>query len=312
MNFRPVGKESFIVHEGTRGLFTPLAAAAGGNRIDPNGEANLEEIIAALKQELARVQKENEQLKGQIKAMRASSSRPPDDFASAVSHSLDTLQSRMTQMANPVTDFVVREFSVEAKVHIDVTPLGTFEYKFIDPGEDVDPQKISRIGMTIVPVPKQTAAGSWTRPDFTPFLGVEEIQGIGENYRKLLNKHQIFTVGDLLTAGSRVRSSVELASMLKVDRERLGHWLSHAQLLTVRDVDGRTAEVLFASGIKGLKDLAELTPEELVKTFNERVTKLGHKNLKHITPAQAETWIKTAQSYIGRGLTPTAPTDKEK
>ncbi|HYR12361.1 MAG TPA: hypothetical protein VEQ60_31530, partial [Longimicrobium sp.] len=102
------------------------------------------------------------QLEDQLSQQGARAGREPDDFASAVSHSLDTLQTRLAGLSNPLTDFAVREFSIDARVAVNVTPLGTVEYRFIRPGETVAPAAVSNVSMKVVPVPKQTQAGSWT------------------------------------------------------------------------------------------------------------------------------------------------------
>ncbi len=44
---------------------------------------------------------------------------------------------------------------------------------------DVDPNRLSRIRMSLVPLPRETTAGAWSSPAFTPFRDIEEIQGIG-------------------------------------------------------------------------------------------------------------------------------------
>jgi predicted flap endonuclease-1-like 5' DNA nuclease len=239
-------------------------------------------------------------LREQLGEQRTRAGREPDDFASAVSHSLDTLQMRLAGLSNPLTDFAVREFSIDARVSVNVTPLGTVEYRFIQPGEAVEPAAVSNVKMTVVPVPKQTQAGSWTPVEFTPTAGVEEIRGIGKRLRQQLNDEGIYTVGDLLHAGGRVRGSVELASLLEVDRYRVDEWLAHAQLLTIRDIDGRIAGVLYEIDVRGLAALADHDPAELAAKFNAQVERTGRRRVAAVTAAQVTAWVRAARVFLGR------------
>lgn len=268
------------------------------------------------RQQIASLTQQKTALHEQLRDKIVRSSRMPDDFASAVGHSIDTIQSRLAGLSNPVTDFAVREFSIDARVAVNVTPMGTVEYRFIQPGESIDPAAISNLSMTVVPVPKQSAAGAWLPTEFTPTVGIEEIPGVGRQVRAHLNDQGIFTVADLVHAGSRVRSSVELAALLDVDRARLAEWLAHAELLTIRDIDGGMSGVLFEIGIRTLDALAAAQPEELAARFNQQLVRTGRKRVAPVDAAAVTPWIRTARAYVGRQAaaqpaptpTPPAPT----
>ena len=281
-----------------------LEAANTTLRIDL---VSLREQDLRSRERIVELTQENRQLRDELGQARGVAGREPDDFASAVSHSLDTLQTRLTGLGNSVTDFAVREFQIDAKVAVNVTRLGTVEYRFIQPGEVVDPAAVSNVSMKVVPVPKQTQAGSWSAVDHTPSAGVEEIRGIGRELRTDLNAHGIYTVGDLLHAGSRVRGSVELASMLQVDRFRVEEWLAHAQLLTIRDVTGRIAGVLYEIGVRSLRELAARGPDELALAFNTQVERTGRKRVAPVTAAVVTPWIRAARTYLGQQPATTAP-----
>jgi hypothetical protein len=328
---RPIESDRLVTLEGVQGIFTPIAREDGG--IDPEGDRNLQAIIEMLRAQLNQQRQESDQLRAEKAALeqkvavltardqqaeglrqkvaalesenqelRIAIQRPTrqaDDFASAVAHSVDSLQNRMASLTNPVSNFAVREFTIDAKVQIDVSPLGTVEYRFIQPGEEVEPSEISNVSLTIVPIPKADAAGTFTRADFTPMLPVEDIQGIGEAYRKALNAHQIYTVSDLLAAGTRVRGSVELATMLDVDRTRLAEWLSHAQLMTVREIDGRKAEVLYDLGIQSLEQLAAADPAGLAARYSARTQQLDRQTVSPIDTEEVTRWIQAARAFVG-------------
>jgi predicted flap endonuclease-1-like 5' DNA nuclease len=273
-----------------RAQTTTLAAKVG--ELQTAGERQRQQIASLTQQKTAL----HEQLREKI----VRSSRMPDDFASAVGHSIDTIQTRLAGLSNPVTDFAVREFSIDARVAVNVTPMGTVEYRFIQPGESIDPAAISNLSMTVVPVPKQSAAGAWLPTEFTPTVGIEEIPGVGRQVRAHLNDQGIFTVADLVHAGSRVRSSVELAALLDVDRARLAEWLAHAELLTIRDIDGGMSGVLFEIGVRTLDALAAAQPEELAARFNQQLVRTGRKRVQPVDAAAVTPWIRTARAYVGR------------
>jgi hypothetical protein len=288
-------------------LLTSLTGVQQQNATLSTQAAQLSTELSGLKvadqrqrQQIADLTQQKEELHEQLREKIVRSSRMPDDFASAVGHSIDAIQTRLAGLSNPVTDFAVREFSIDARVAVNITPLGTVEYRFIQPGESIDPTAVSNLSMTVVPVPKQTQAGAWLPTEFTPSVGVEEVPGVGRSVQQHLNDQGVFTVGDLLHAGSRVRSSMDLAAMLDVDRGRLGEWLAHAELLTVRDIDGGISGVLYEIGVRGLEDLASTRPEELAARFNQQLVRTGRKRVQPVDAARVTPWIRAAQAYVGR------------
>lgn len=284
-----------IQHEGKQGLFTPLT-----NPEDPGlSETNLQQLMLSMREEIKHLQLENLDLRQRVDAERLKRRRTPDDFATAISHSVDSLQTRLHEMKNPVSRFAVKELELNVSLHAEVTELGTVEYRFIQPEEDIDSKRLTQMKLNLVPVPRDTDTGSWRAPDFTPFTDLEEIQGIGEAYQHKLKEHNLYTISDLLTAGTRVRSKAELASLLEVDHQRLSQWLSHAELMTVKEIDGRSAEVLHDIGVDHLETLAGREAKELAQTYNKRVKKVGHGTLKNIDETTAEKWISTARAFAG-------------
>jgi hypothetical protein len=296
LGYFPVDEQSVISHKGETGLFTPLGK---DDQINEISAKNLTEIIELLRQRIRELDTDNSRLKIQLKQATERPARTPDDFATAISHSVDSLQSKLGRMTNETSNFVLRDFKIDTKVFIDVTPLGTVDYRFVQPGDDIDANELTNISLTLSPIPKQTSVGSFSGPDFTPFEDIDEIQGIGDAYKQRLNERQIYTVSDLLHAGTRTRSKVELASMLELEHSKLSEWLSHAELLTIKEIDGRMAEVLFDIGVTRLTKLALQAPEILSETYNRQVKKMDHKILAPIDHNIAQGWIKAAQTYTG-------------
>lgn len=292
MAFKPVGSSSLVNLDGRLGVFTPVADG-------DSGADNTEAVIAAMRKELSRLESENAALRRQLAEVEAARKRSPDDFASAVAHTLDTLQNKLAQTTNPVSRFAVREVAIDAQVTVDVSSLGTLEYRFVRPEDDIDPSKSSRIRLDLVPLPREDA-GLSTGPEFSPYAGVEDIIGVGETWRGALNRQQIYTINDLLVAGSRLKSSAELSALVGIDRERLAEWIGHAELLSVRAIDPRAADVLWAVGMRDLATLAGASAEEVAAKYNDEVARRAQKNLTPIDAEQAKAWIEAAIKYNGR------------
>ena len=290
-----VGNTELIKYADKYGLFTPLTDA----ELPEESDKNLQQLILTMKQQLSQLQQENLQLKQSLEEERIKHHRTPDDFATAISHSIDSLQTRLNDTKNPLSRFAIKAFDIDMRVYAEVTSIGTIDYRFVSPEEQVDPNRLTQIKMSVVPLPKENLSGSWTAPEFTPMRDIEEIQGIGEVYQKRLNKSQIYTIGDLLSVGTRVRSKVELAKLLEVDRNKLSEWLNQAELMTIRDIDGRAAEVLAEAGIANLNQLAQQEASALTTAYNTIVQEKAHASLKPIIEETVQKWIDTASAYMG-------------
>lgn len=252
-------------------------------------------------------QPDNLQLKNQLEGLNGEKPKPVtenfpapthDDFAGALSLAVDSLQGQLSQMSNQVSNFGLREISVQAKVMLEVTPLGVLTYKFIKPGDQVDAQAISTISLTMVPVPKEDMVGTLSPGKFSGKAGVEEIPGINKDRSARLRQLGIYTASDFFQVGTRVRSAVRLATLLDVERQRLNEWLAYAQLLMLEGIDGKTATILIDAGISNIKDLASLTPEQVITRYEKQAHTWGS-SAPRLVLTQVEQWIKTARSYTG-------------
>src|SRR4051812_40533055 len=90
-----------------------------GTRIE-TGTLEQSDPILALKAKIARLQTDNNTLKAQVAALSAPP-RSPDDFASALQRTVNNLQGRLATLSNPVSNFAVKEFRIEAPVGISIT-----------------------------------------------------------------------------------------------------------------------------------------------------------------------------------------------
>jgi len=293
----PVANERLVQVDGQMGVFTPVTQPATGPS-DPKSDANLQAIIATLRAEITRLNEQNQNLQAQLDKLKAAASTP-DDLAAALQHSLDRLQGTLAAGTNPVSGFAVREFRLETNVHVAVSPLGVLEYRFPQLDEQIEPTSLSRLSLQLAPIPRATGVNSFTGTDFQPRTNIAEIGELTADQQSALHAKGIDTVEDFLAAGTRARSSVELASILKVDRAKLSVWTAMAWLLTIKGMTGARASILIAAGIDSLDKIAALDPVALLKRFNDQRNKDPRSTVPLLDEAEASAWIRASRAFRG-------------
>lgn len=278
-----------IVQQGGQiGVFSPLTDT-NGVPADDDSRRNLAKVIQSLENEIAKLKQEND-------ALRQANVHPPTkpkDFASALQNSVDQIQIQLASMLNPISDFAVKEFSLDVNVSIGVDRSGEIEYNFIPLGSTVPADRLTHLTVTLVPLPKRTVRSSWSDSSLNLSRPITDIAGLGDPDLRTLYDSRLYTIGDLLAAGSRLRSTLELAALLKVDRERLANWMTAAELLTVPGISKERAAVLTQCDVTTLALLAQQTAETLSVRLNERIAACGS-GATPVTTADCDTWIRTA------------------
>lgn len=287
-----LGAESLVEIDGRAGLFVPL----DDDEVEATTPA-LRKLVAALRAEVARLGADNAALQAEIVRLKAAP-QPSDDLAGAVQHSLDSLQTRLSQTTNPTSSFAVKEFVLDAAVAVEMNALGRAGYRFVAPGEKIEAASISRLKLTVVPLPRASTEGALSRPAFVTDRDVEDVIGIGDVYRKQLQAHGIFTVNDLVATGSRARTRAELATLLRIDAKKLGYWLEQAEMLMLEGMSGREAATLQELGFTGLAGLAEASAPELTTKLKER---LGE-HASTLAEARVGSWVTAAKGFVGRKM----------
>lgn len=283
-------QDFFIVHEGRPGIFVPLGK--DGELVPDPGRGG--EELAALRREVARLTEENLQLKKRLEMMERPPSSP-DDLASALQGAVDSLQGRLSSLDNPVSNFAVKEFRLEAQVRVDVDALGRIGYRFARPGED---EALSRLTLDLVPLPKPSSDGP--PPASVPLsnLGLDSIEGLTQEARRVLHENRIFSVQDFLAAGTRVRSRVELRRLLGEERERLGLYLAQAELLSVPGVTPPMARALSEAGFRGVADLAAGSAAAVAAACRPKPSE--GKGREAVSAGKAEELVQAAQKLASR------------
>jgi len=127
---------------------------------------------------------------------------------------------------------------------------------------------------------------------------IDGIEGIGPVYKEKLRGLGVKTVGDLLNAGRTREAREDLANEMGLSSEHILHWVNMADLFRIKGVDEEYSELLEASGVDTIVELAKRNPinlhPEMVKTNIERklVRKLP-------TLEQVRDWIEQAKKLPG-------------
>lgn len=303
---RRLGNDTLVTVDGVTGVFTPVTSK-DGTPVTADERKNLLAIIDQLKQEVATKQDNILRLNQELTTLREMPSSAPEDFATAVQQSLDELQQRMANMRNGISNFAVRDFKLDASVFVQVTPMGSVQYRFIQPGENIEAAAVSRLSLNVVPIPKSDARGVWTSNLFQPELPISALPEVDATMAARLEKAGIYSVGEFVQVATRARAQVQLEALLDVQRDRLTLWAQQAALMTLRGVDGKVATVLIKAGLGSFELLAANTSELVFKLYETTRAGLPDLGAAEIEVALAAQWIRAARQYLGLPELPATP-----
>ncbi len=119
------------------------------------------------------------------------------------------------------------------------------------------------------------------------------IEGIGETYEAKLEAAGVKSVEALLTAGATKKGRAELAEKADISEKLILKWTNHADLARIKGIGGEYAELLEASGVDTVPELAMRKAENLFKKMQE-VNEAKSLVRKLPTEAQVKDWIKQA------------------
>ncbi|HET7725244.1 MAG TPA: DUF4332 domain-containing protein [Propionibacteriaceae bacterium] len=306
--FKPVATDEIVTIGDRTGIFTPLTAKGGDNT------DNLSKIVDVLRGELAEAKSTAAALQEKLDALTAPP-RSADNLAEGVQNALDSLADRLGSMTNTTSNFAVREFTLESKVHVDVTALGTIGFQFVKPGETVNAAALSTVTLTVVPIPKPvpdpvegsgsggdgTAAGVPAAPRAVT-AGVRgadspvEALGLTAAQADALRRAHVTTAGELARVATRATATAELVSMLGVSREDLGRYVLLAGLLTVPGLEGTAARVLYEAGIHDVAALARSKPATVVSRYAKAAPSVEGAGRWRPKESDAASWIAAAKA----------------
>jgi predicted flap endonuclease-1-like 5' DNA nuclease len=122
-----------------------------------------------------------------------------------------------------------------------------------------------------------------------------EIEGIGETYAAMLQGAGLDTTEALLGEGSSPTGRHEIAEKTGISEKLILKWVNHADLFRINGVAGQFAELLEASGVDTVVELAQRNPANLTSKMDE-VNE--NRNLVNRVPSESETarWIEEAKT----------------
>lgn len=123
---------------------------------------------------------------------------------------------------------------------------------------------------------------------------IEDIEGIGKKYAKMLRKVGVKRTQHLLDRGASRKGRKDLASEAGVDEKLILKWANMADLMRIRGVGEEYSELLEAAGVDTVKELRNRKPENLHKAIVEAN---GKRKLVRQLPGavQVEKWVAHAK-----------------
>jgi predicted flap endonuclease-1-like 5' DNA nuclease len=122
-----------------------------------------------------------------------------------------------------------------------------------------------------------------------------EIEGIGEVYAKTLGDAGLKTTDDLLDSAGSATGRKNLAAKTGLTESRILEWVNRADLMRVKGIGEEFSDLLEASGVDTVKELATRVPANLqarmaevneAKKLTRRVPNLG----------EVEGWVAEAKT----------------
>lgn len=123
---------------------------------------------------------------------------------------------------------------------------------------------------------------------------ITTIEGIGEKYAEPLRDAGIRTTESLLKSGATRKGRKDLAKQTAISEKLILKWTNRADLFRVKGIGEEYADLLEASGVDTVPELAQRKPENLHAKMAEVNAK---KNLVRRLPplAAVEGWVAAAK-----------------
>ena len=122
-----------------------------------------------------------------------------------------------------------------------------------------------------------------------------DIEGIGEVYGGKLRTAGIPSVEELLVRGSTPKGRDDIAQTTGISGELILRWVNHADLYRIKGVGSEYSELLEASGVDTVVELAQRVPANLYQSLTD--TNSTKKLVRQLpTAAQVADWVDQAKS----------------
>ncbi len=125
-----------------------------------------------------------------------------------------------------------------------------------------------------------------------------DIQGVGEVYAQKLIEAGINTVDDLLEKGKTAKGRKELEEATGITGKLILTWVNHADLFRIKGIGPQFSELLEASGVDTVKELAMRRADNLAAKMLE-VNEQKHLTKVVPTEKQLQGMIDQAKNLPG-------------
>ena len=124
---------------------------------------------------------------------------------------------------------------------------------------------------------------------------IEEIEGIGPAFAEKLRAADVSSIDALLEKGATPEGRSALVEQTGIDAVRVLRWVNHADLIRVVGIGPEFAELLEASGVDSVPELAQRNVENLVTALTETN---DARSLVRRVPSAADVtdWIEQAKA----------------
>ena len=119
------------------------------------------------------------------------------------------------------------------------------------------------------------------------------IESIGPVYAEKLKEAGINSIEELLETGKTRKGRSDLAEKTGISGKLILTWVNHADLFRIKGLAGEYSELLEASGVNTVPQLATRVPENLLNKMKE-VNEAKSLVRKLPSLSQVEGWIKEA------------------
>ena len=126
-------------------------------------------------------------------------------------------------------------------------------------------------------------------------MKITELEGIGPVYGQKLTDAGITTVEDFLTKGATAQGRTQIATTTGISETVIRDLVNAADLMRVNGIGKQFAELLEASGVDSVPELATRVPENLLTKLKE-INQT--KNIANRTPTLAVVteWVEEAKT----------------
>jgi predicted flap endonuclease-1-like 5' DNA nuclease len=124
---------------------------------------------------------------------------------------------------------------------------------------------------------------------------IEEIEGIGPAFAEKLRAADVSSIEALLEKGATPEGRSALVEQTGIDAVRVLRWVNHADLIRVVGIGPEFAELLEASGVDSVPELAQRNVENLVTALTE--TNVARSLVRQVpSAAEVTDWIEQAKA----------------